>query len=531
MKKKLKYILSGFLFLFLIGCSEWLVVKPESEIILDEYWRSASDVNAVVASCYRRLTEPDIIARMMIWGELRSDNITVGSGLSGNDNVLGSMSDVRRILEGEITSHNSFVSWGGFYSVINYCNTVLEYAPYVTQRDRNFTQADLSRTQGEVLAIRSLAYFYLIRAFKDVPWIEDASINDTQDYDRPQTPEEQITDNIIRDLLIARNTVPVSYGRTDYDKGRVTQNMVNALLADVYLWKGDYQNAIEACDLVLAAPRLKLERGAYAFSKNFYLGNSSESIFELQFDDHGIVNEPVKRFYGSESRPAGYLGLPIVLSHNPYALENATGDGSPFNFKVASIIESADDVRTKDSYLFQGGVACIFKYAGAVREENATQTGSVYSYRSNTSNWIIYRLSDVLLIKAEALVQLETEESFRQAVLLVNDTYLRSNEGADSLQLTNYSGKAELENLVLRERHREFLFEGKRWFDLLRMARRQGSTNEINAIVDKKASGMAASLSVPVLDALYLPISNGELRANPKLVQNPYYKEVTSSSR
>ena len=114
MKKKLKYILSGFLFLFLIGCSEWLVVKPESEIILDEYWRSASDVNSVVASCYRRLTEPDIIARMMIWGELRSDNITVGSGLSGNDNVLGSMSDVRRILEGEITSHNSFVSWGGF---------------------------------------------------------------------------------------------------------------------------------------------------------------------------------------------------------------------------------------------------------------------------------------------------------------------------------------------------------------------------------------------------------------------------------
>jgi len=140
-------------------------------------------------------------------------------------------------------------------------------------------------------------------------------------------------------------------------------------------------------------------------------------------------------------------------------------------------------------------------------------------------------LSDVLLIKAEALVQLETEESFRQAVLLVNDTYLRSNEGADSLKLTNYSGKAELENLVLRERHREFLFEGKRWFDLLRMARRQGSTNEINAIVDKKASGIAASLSVPVLDALYLPISDGELRANPKLVQNPYYKEVTSSSR
>jgi hypothetical protein len=532
MKRKFKYIIFSFLFVFLTGCSEWLVIKPESEIILDEYWRSASDVNAVIASCYRRLTEADIITRMIIWGELRSDNITTGSGLSGNDNVLGSMSDVKRILEGEITSYNSFVSWGGFYSVINYCNTILEYAPHVTQRDRNFTQADLLRTQAEVLAIRSLAYFYLIRTFKDVPWIEDASINDTQDYDQPQTSEEQIIDNIIRDLLIARNSVPDSYGRTDYDKGRVTQSMVNALLADVYLWKEDYQQAIDACDLVLSNPKLRLERGSYVFSRNFYIGNSAESIFELQFDDHGIVNEPVKRFYGTYSKPTGFLALPIVLSHNPYALENPTGDASPFNYKITStVIESVEDVRAKDSYLFQGGVACIFKYAGAIREENVTHTGSLYEYRNNTSNWIIYRLPDVMLMKAEALVQLETPESFRQAIDLVNETYLRSNEGADSLQLANYSGKAELEKLVLRERQREFLFEGKRWFDLLRLARRQGSTGDLNAFVDKKASGMSVSLSVPVLDALYLPVSNGELRANPRLVQNPYYKEATSSTK
>ncbi|HEY6915331.1 MAG TPA: RagB/SusD family nutrient uptake outer membrane protein, partial [Paludibacter sp.] len=107
--------------------------------------------------------------------------------------------------------------------------------------------------------------------------------------------------------------------------------------------------------------------------------------------------------------------------------------------------------------------------------------------------------------------------------------YLRSNVEQDSLRMSNYT-ESEYEKLVLRERQRELLFEGKRWFDLVRMARRQKSTSEMNDYIDHKAVGNSTSLGVPVLDAMYMPISRGELEANPKLEQNPYYQESKSTT-
>ena len=528
MKKIYIISISIILTVLFSGCSDWLTTKPESEIILEEYWKSESDVQAMVASCYKRLTEEDIILRMMIWGELRSDNITTGSGFPQK------YEDIGKILQGDITSYNAYDSWAPFYSVINYCNTVLYYAPIVTERDKNFTQDDLLRTQAEVRAIRALSYFYLIRVFKEVPWIEDASISDTQDYDKPKATEEELIGHIIDDLNFAKQYVPADYGRKDYNKGRITKNMVYSLLADVYLWKGDYQQCLDACGIVLNDAKLKLETGPYTFSHIFYYGNSTESIFELQFEENVINNDAVAKMYGISGTPLGFVGFPASLAYDFYATQNSTGTYSPFNYKVSTTItESENDTRAKDSYWQYGGTYYIFKYAGIIRVENAAKTGSGYAFRSNPANWIIYRLSDVMLMAAEAYVELSNTNSsnWDAAMALVNKVYLRSNEEESELSISNYPTQSDMEKLVLRERQRELLFEGKRWFDLMRMARREGNTSEINSYMDRKASGFGASLGVPVLDALYLPISNSELRANPKLVQNPYYKEANSSNR
>ena len=113
---------------------------------------------------------------------------------------------------------------------------------------------------------------------------------------------------------------------------------------------------------------------------------------------------------------------------------------------------------------------------------------------------------------------------------MVNTTYLRSNEEADSLKIANYTTKGAMEVLVLRERHRELLFEGKRWFDLVRVARREKSTSTLNDYVGHKATGNSTSVGAPVLDAMYMPILQRELEANPLLKQNPYYEEANSSS-
>ena len=219
------------------SCEDWLDLKPESEIILDEYWQSEADVEAVLAACYRGLTEDAVIYRMMVWGELRSDNVVSGS------NFPNARFDMRRILEGDITANNSYASWGPFYSVINYCNNLLYYAPEVVNRDVNFSPSDLNRLRAEVLSLRALTYFYLVRTFKEVPLMLSAVTDgDSTQYNLPKASEEQILTQIVADLKEAKIHARLDFGSNRaYNKGRITKNAVNAILADVYLWKGDYQ--------------------------------------------------------------------------------------------------------------------------------------------------------------------------------------------------------------------------------------------------------------------------------------------------
>ena len=65
--KKLIYILSiaGFL-IVTPGCNGWLDIKPESEIVLDDFWQNESQVNQVLAACYRSITEVGVMSRMLV---------------------------------------------------------------------------------------------------------------------------------------------------------------------------------------------------------------------------------------------------------------------------------------------------------------------------------------------------------------------------------------------------------------------------------------------------------------------------------
>ena len=528
--KKIKISILGLSALILLGvtsCDQWLTIKPESQIILQEYWQSETDVQAVLAACYKGLTTDDNIYRMIVWGELRSDNMVTGGGFP----TSLPLNDMKKILDGNLTSSNAYCSWASIYSVINYCNTLLYYAPIVTTRDNNFTQAHLQRVQAEALSIRALCYFYLVRTFKEVPYITDASIDNTQNYSRPKDTEQTILNNIITDLLTAQKYAQTDFGRTDYNKGRFTLNAVNSLLADVYLWNQQYDLCSQTCDLVLADNSLKLVESNNMFTSVFYLGNSTESIFELQFKENVQVNNPVATLYGSNSIPLGDLSFPATLAFDP--VTNTSGIFSPFNYKITSTAtESAADIRATEFYRQYGGIYFIFKYSGlTVLKSIVTGAQPGYEYRSNTANWIIYRLSDVMLMKAEALVQLDGAENLNKALALVNQTYMRSNPDQDSLKIINYTTKAAMGNLVLRERQRELLFEGKRWFDLVRIARRDNNTTTLNSYVNQKAIGNVASLGAPVLDAMYMPILKSELEANPSLVQNPYYQETTSITK
>ena len=100
------------------SCADFLEIKPQSEIILEDFWNEKADVDNVVAGCYSLLQDDGVRRRMMIWGEARSENV-MANGVAINGDV-----DLHNILKENITAMNKYTTWNGFYDVINRCNTV-----------------------------------------------------------------------------------------------------------------------------------------------------------------------------------------------------------------------------------------------------------------------------------------------------------------------------------------------------------------------------------------------------------------------
>lgn len=502
----------------LSSCNDWLDIRPEGQTVLEDYWRSEAQATQVLASCYKGLTFGSSIERMLAWGEFRSDNVVQG---------LPTNQTVSQVLYANITATNGYADWGQFYTVINYCNTFLHFAPTVLEKDQNFTPNKLHTLEAEARAIRALSYFYLVRAFRDVPLITEPSITDEQNYNVGKSPERQVLDTIIADLKFAQQYARPDYGKGAYNKGRFTQNSVNALLADVYLWDQQYQQCADACDLIINANKFTLVTGDKVNSEVFYKGNSTESVFELQFDKDTWHNGVAAACFGTAFENNGVLSYPVYLIRGT--------NYCPFNYQAGTNIESEKDLREFNSYSQNTsslGTFQIYKYSTTQVVENSAG-GYTPTFRSSAStvNWIIYRLSDIMLMKAEALNQLpESNDNKAKIMNLVNTTYLRSNPTADSLSINNYSDKNAIEKLVLRERQRELLFEGKRWFDLMRLVRRKNDPLIMLSYISPKLTANSMSISkLGVMDALYMPILKSQIEINPELEQNPFYLDENIS--
>lgn len=515
----MKNVINKLLILFcamatLTSCNDFLTLYPEDDIVDDEYWKNANQVQSVVMSCYRYMCDNNVLRKMVQWGEIRSDNLDYSTGSSEEEEMHNA----------NILSSSSIVKWDGFYKVINICNNVIAKAPAVRNEDVNFTEEKFHNYMAEAYTLRALCYFYLVRSFGDVPYVTEPSDSEQKDYMVAQTP----ADNIIGSLIADMETYALPWAAQDWDTpehthGRITTNAVRALLADMYLWKAsgsgektDYQRCADYCDAILndASSTLVFSEWEDMYNDVFYEGNATESIFELNFRSNGLANTSTSTLYGNTNKGTTAHFNPSANLFNQFG-EN---DARRYQYLLLNYVGSGTQTAVS-SYK-------VFKYEGM---RAASDYGSAdYSYRASGSyaNWIVYRLDDVYLMKAEALAEMAKTDNdldmATQAVRLCNVVYTRANQGLDSLTIGQVS---DAETVVLEERRRELCFEGKRWYDLMRKVRRDGSTEKaLNLLVGARADETTvykARLSTP--EAWYLPISKTEMNANPNLHQNAYY--------
>ena len=542
--------LSSFLF---SGCSDFLDVLPLNDVVLEIYWTKKSDVTSVLMGCYESLQSEDCVTRMGLWGEVRSDNMKMG---------VASSQDLEQLVKENILPSNSFCNWAVFYQTINRCNILINYAPQVQELDPNYALSEMKANIAEATFIRSLCYFYLIRAFRDVPFTREPSIDDTKEYRVPADEFNVVLDNIIADMEAVKDDAQLYFRKPNPDKqqesaeidntARVTRPAMYALLADLYLWKGDWQKCVDCCDYVIKFKQDEYEKllkrrlqnevwvfndiplimekidntSGNAFTQIFGKGNSFESLFEITFDDR-LNSDNRNNYIGNHY----YNGGNSSQSNGRLAANEEFYEGLPNN---STELFNSKDCRAYGS-IYQVGTTQFFiaKYAAnrVVLDNTKSNWTPSYNWRSsNYAHWIIYRLTDVMLMKAEALIE-QGNDHFKDAFSLINTVSRRAVNAFTSgtgevLKFDDYKdSKENMEQLVMDERHRELMFEGKRWFDLIRMARRTGDTRELAKTVTKKQLTNISGIQIRLADpnALYLPYYRNELKVNPYLHQNPAY--------
>lgn len=542
---------------FMSSCTDYLTIIPADVVVEENFWQTKDQVNGMLATSYLKLLSSDAVTRSIVWGEMRSESMMYPSSYNA---------DIKNLVEANLLDDNSYCRWGIFYEAINYANLVLESAPQVVARDPDFSEGDLDVVMGEMYAMRALCHFYLVRSFRDIPLAMKSAKNDAEIPDYYQVHPLVALDSIMADLNRAETRVMKSgaFSSPQQNYGRITKNAVLAMKADVNLWRAAfskyyegvsefakdpqlyYDECVQNCQDLLTAmdnaideenkgkPVEKYpynliqnhgevkdkENNKYstAYEQIFGVKNSSESIFELQVQGDNVTNGFAKgAFYvfGTEGDP----GLAIV----------------PQGFVTANYQE--DDLRAYSftnlkSFNEAGENICIAKYAAKTSPATNYRKGDEWD-----ANWIIYRRTDVMLMQAEAMVarQSATEEDYRTAFDIVKAINTRSRmdttDVVNPLKVENYLTKESSMDLIRKERLLELAFEGKRWFDLVRYALNEKSTDKIKYVADKLGGGAAVvKTKMSTIDGLFLPIHIDELRYNKNLKQNPAYAEKNSST-
>lgn len=538
----------------LSSCSDFLDITPLNKVVLENFWTQKSEVNAVLMGCYESLESEESIIRMGVWGEMRSENILQGASIGNEYN---------EILNENILPTNSLTKWNVMYQTINRCNTVCHYAPMVQKKDPNYTVNELNANIAEASFIRDLCYFYLIRTFRDVPMSFEPTIDDTKEFQIPATPMNAALDTLIKDLESVKDYAVKRYvddskmsnaqaaSQAYENSSRVTRVAIYALLADLNLWRGNYDETIKYCDLIIdfkknqykekiaqigdltdmqefAGIPLILEAPAgsvtcgNAYNEIFGTGNSFESIFELYFrNNQQVKNKYVNEFFGKDR-----LGSISGLSR--YCKDAATGNSDLFTKNDCRVYATSENSNSRYA---------ITKYVNSRVSMDIKNVTDEKSLKLSTSrgnaeyaNWIIYRLTDVMLMKAEACI-LKGEAEYETAFTLINAVNKRAHNyttsaAKDTLVFDDYrTSQEKMEQLLLDERNRELMFEGKRWYDLVRIAVRDGNNQRLVSEATKKYQDKVNALKIKLADPniIFFPYNKEELKVNPFLKQNSAY--------
>jgi starch-binding outer membrane protein, SusD/RagB family len=489
------------------GCTD-LTEVPQSQITPGQFYKTDAEVLGGLASVYAKLRST--VDDYYNLSEISTDEMVVPTrGQDWFDN--GKWLELHRQTWGA----NSALGLNDINGAYNNLSIGIARANVVLDAISGANVANKASVQAELRVLRAFYYYQLMDLFGGMPIATTSEV-----ATRPRATRAETFAFIEKELKEARPDLPATRPATEY--GRVTQGAVDAILAEMYLnaevftgtvtpaglTKGTahWQDAATYADAVLNSGHYSMQSTAN-WRKNFTPDNytSPENIFSINFLAQASLglNFPMRVLHYNQYTPAPWNGF-ATLAETYRAFDAADvrkqvflegpqfnqDNGAPANDRAGNRLVFTDSI-LNITQAGEGEGPRILKWP--------VDPNHVAENNGNDFAW--FRLAEMYLIKAEALNELNQTAA---AIPLLNVVHTRAGLPALATTLT----QQQVRDAILKERLLEFVGEGKRRQDMIRMGKftlpfgYKGQTEPFRIL---------------------FPIPSTQLQTNPKLEQNPGY--------
>lgn len=441
--------LGAFLFLFFLwSCEDYLEKEPLGRLSSVSFFTTSQHAVQATNATYNQLRNFGVhVFGFIGMTDIVSDDADKGSTPSDSNDQI----ELDNLTYGP---GNGLIrgAWQGYYRGIDRANKAINNIPAI-EMDETLR----ARLVGENKFLRAYFYFFLVRAYGDVPLITETL--EPSEYLQERTPASEVYAQIVQDLTDAIAVLPEKSEYAAEDLGRATKGAARGLLAKVYLFLEDYANAERYALEVINSGEYAL----YPDYSGIFLRegeNSSESVFEVQAValEAGGGGTQYNEVQGVRGTP----NLGWGFNRPSDALLAAYEAGDPR--RDATVLEVGEELPD----------------GSAVVEDNPQIEGERYNQKAwqpeypggnNNGPGNIRRLryADVLLIAAEAANELGKPG---EALPYLNSVRERARGGESGILpdvTTNDQG--ELREAIWHERRVELALEQHRFFDIIRQGR------------------------------------------------------------
>lgn len=508
--------------LVMSSCSKKFTEKSSLDATtLSNYYNTAEEVRGLTSTLYG-----------LPWSGYENRAMdAIGDMMAGNEYASGNDDPPFLSFSLASTSVRIADAWKVFYKIGGWTSEYMKALEQKKGMGGNATFIDPGI--AECNFFRGTVYFFIGRIWGDAPIVTDPGETALSgDFNIPRYFQKDVLRFALEELKLAEAGLP----ETDPQPGRITKYAAKGMMAKLYLYLKDYDNAKAKALEVMNSSQYELMTDYAGMFNSSSNNNNKESIFAIQ---HQLTSNP----WGSANQknpdrgPSNLqtdeasmwqLYIPTIDILNAYEFGDLRRKGSVMEHGWSKPEWKPENANaTYNAFMASGYKYDTLQKDGDGGIKNSTRSniakyvvgpGKTYGGETvlgmNTGiNTMILRYADILLIYAEAV--LGASGSTTDAAALAAFNKVRNRAGLISMSVITKDD-------ILHERRVEFAFEGDYWFDI----QRQGF-EKAKQIIEAQNRGTAdAAAHVTFTNQyMYLPIPAGEILQDPELAKDPvsYY--------